>query len=67
MVKAQIVAFPRRTPQISSERLRNFCARRKVLNEIRESLERSERSWEAERDALVADLVDGAKIEQGGG
>jgi len=60
-----LIAVPIPTPrQIPSERWKDFAARRRLLNEIRESLDRMERAWEIERDALVGMLLDGAEIER---
>ena len=65
MLKTQIIGFPRRRPpQISSEEWRSFIEKRRTLIEMRGILQNLERAWEAERDWLLALVVDGAEIER---
>lgn len=55
--------LPARPDPISTQTWQQFLERRRTLNEIRADLESMEKDWEAERDELVAMLVDGAEIE----
>jgi hypothetical protein len=57
---------PIRPRPISSVRWRSFIKRRRLLIEIRASLEDAERDWDADRDMILAELAHGAEIEASG-
>jgi hypothetical protein len=63
----KLLTFPRQAPVIiDSERWTGFLQRAREIQEIRSIMQQVQDNWEAERDNLIAMLVDGAEIERDG-